>query len=329
VSPEVLVVVDRAPADPTTGAPGAVRRPSLELLTIARRLGTPAALVCGTADEATVAVLGEHGAAKVYEVDAPEVDQFLVVPKAEAALAAVKQGGAGVVLVTSSPEGKEIGARVAVALESGMVTDAVDVQAGDGGPVATQSVVAGSYLATSQVVRGVPVIAVRPNSAPAEPAPVAASVEKLAVTFSDVAKTARVVERTAKVSTGRPELTAASIVVSGGRGVGSADGFKVLEGLADKLGAAVGASRAATDEAWYGHDYQIGQTGKTVAPALYVAAGISGAIQHRAGMQGSKTIVAINKDPKAPIFSIADLGVVGDLFTIVPKLTDEIAKRKG
>lgn len=329
MSPEVLVLVDRAPAD-STGAPGAVRRPSLELLTIARRLGTPAALVCGAADEATVAVLGEHGAAKVYVVDAPEIDAYLVVPKAEAVLAAVASGGASCVLVTANPDGKEVGARVAVALNSGIVTDAIDVQPGDGGvPVATQAVVAGQWRATSQVVRGTGVIAVRPNSAPAEPAPVQPAVENLSVSFSDVAKSAKVVSRTPKVSTGRPELTAASVVVAGGRGVGSAQGFGVIESLADKLDAAVGASRAATDEAWYGHEYQIGQTGKTVAPALYLAAGISGAIQHRAGMQGSKTIVAINKDPKAPIFSIADFGVVGDLFTIVPKLADEIAKRKG
>jgi len=321
---EVLVLVDRAP-----GAAGAVRRPSLELLTIARRLGTPAALVCGAADDATLAVLGEYGAEKVYVVDAPEVDQYLVAPKAEAVLAAVESGGASVVLVTASPEGKEVGARVAVRLNSGIITDAVDVQPGDGGPVATQSVVAGSWLASTQATRGVPVIAVRPNSASAEPAAVTPSVESLSVSFSDAAKGARVVNRAPKVSTGRPELTAASIVVSGGRGVGSSDGFKVIEDLADKLGAAVGASRAATDENWYAHDFQIGQTGKTVAPALYIAAGISGAIQHRAGMQGSKTIIAINKDAKAPIFTVADFGVVGDLFKVVPGLAGEIDKRKG
>jgi len=327
-APEVLVLVDAAPGDPGAGRPGGVRRPTLELLTIARRLGTPVALVCGPADDAVVAALGEHGAAKVYVVDAPEVDEYLVAPRAEAVLAVVARGDVGCVLVTATPEGKEVGARVAVRLGSGIVTDAVDVQPGDGGPVATQSVVAGAWLATSQVVRGVPVIAVRPNSAPVEPTPVTPAVEKVDVVFSDAARGARVVARTPKVSTGRPELTAASVVVAGGRGVGSAAGFTLVETLADALGGAVGASRAATDEAWYGHEFQIGQTGKTVAPALYVASGISGAIQHRAGMQGAKTVVAVNKDPKAPIFAVADLGVVGDLFAVLPLLVEEIARRR-
>ncbi len=329
MSQEALVLAEVVPADPAAGRPAAVRRPTLELLTVARRLGTPVALVCGPNDAAVVATLAEHGAAKVYVVEAPEVDDYLVAPKVDALAAVVARGRVGSVLVTSGPEGKEVGARLAVRLGSGIVTDAVDVQPGPDGPVATQAVVAGQWLATSQVVRGVPVLAVRPNAAPVDPAPAEPVVEKVDVTFGDAARGARVVARTPKVATGRPELTAASVVVAGGRGVGSEAGFGVVEALADALGGAVGASRAATDEAWYGHEFQIGQTGATVAPALYVAAGISGAIQHRAGMQASKTVVAVNKDPKAPVFGIADLGVVGDLHAVLPALVDEIARRRG
>ncbi len=315
----VLVLVERQD--------GVVRKPTLELLTIARRLGDPAAVLLGPSDDATVATLGEYGATTIYVVDQPELSEYLIVPKAEAVSEVARQAEPVAVLVTSGPDGKEIAARVAVALESGIITDAVDLQPGDAGLVATQSVFSGSWLAESAVVAGTPVVTVRPNAATPETAPTTPQVETVEVSFSDAARSAKVTGRTAKAKSGRPDLTDATVVVSGGRGMGSSEAFALIESLADALGGAAAASRAATDMGWYSHDFQVGQTGKTVAPQLYVASGISGAIQHRAGMQGSKTIVAINKDPKAPIFDIADFGVVGDLHKILPALIEEIQKR--
>jgi electron transfer flavoprotein alpha subunit len=315
----VLVLVERTD--------GMVRKPTLELLTLARRLGEPVAVVLGAADDATVATLGEYGAGDVRVVDAAELDDYLVVPAAEAVTEVARQVDPVAVLVTSGPDGKEIAGRVAVALDSGIITDAVDITPGDAGPVVTQSVFSGTWLADSVVTSGTPVITVRPNSATPEPAPTDPVAQTVEVAFSDLARAAKVTGRTAKQSSGRPDLTDAAIVVAGGRGMGSEESFAVLEQVADALGAAVAASRAATDMGWYGHEFQVGQTGKTVAPQLYLAVGISGAIQHRAGMQGSKTIVAVNKDPKAPIFEIADFGLVGDLHTVLPALAEELGKR--
>ena len=318
---EVLVLVERSN--------GTVRKASLELLTVARRLGEPAALVCGPSDDAVIKILGEHGATKVYVADDPDLENFLVAPKAEALVGVVRRTGPAAVLVTAGREGTEVAARAAVRLDSGIVTNAVDVVQGEGGPLVTQSVFSGTWTTQSQVVRGTPIITVRPNAVSPEVAPVEPVVEAVEVQVSEAARGSRVVQRTPKTSTGRPDLADAAVVVAGGRGMGSGEAFGMLEQLADALGGAVAASRAATDLGWYGHDFQVGQTGKTVAPQLYLASGISGAIQHRAGMQGSRTIVAINKDPKAPIFDIADLGVVGDAHAVLPALIAEVQRRKG
>ncbi|MBQ0985729.1 electron transfer flavoprotein subunit alpha/FixB family protein [Streptomyces sp. F63] len=318
---EVLVYVDHVD--------GSVRKPTLELLTIARRIGEPVAVHLGAGADTAAPVLAEYGAVKVLTADAPEFADYLVVPKVDALEAAVAAVSPAAVLVPSSADGKEIAARLAVRIGSGIITDAVDVEAGDEGPVATQSVFAAAFTTKSRVSKGVPVITVKPNSAAPEAAQAAGTVEQLAVTFGDKATGTKVTSRTPRESTGRPELTEAAIVVSGGRGVNGAENFPVIEALADSLGAAVGASRAAVDAGWYPHTNQVGQTGKQVSPQLYIAAGISGAIQHRAGMQTSKTIVAINKDSEAPIFDLVDYGVVGDLFQVVPQLTEEVKARKG
>ena len=318
---EVLVYVDHVD--------GSVRKPTLELLTLARRLGDPVAVFLGAGAETAAPVLGEHGAVRVLAADAPEFADYLVVPKVDALQAAAQAVSPAAVLLPSSAEGKEIAARLALRLESGLITDAVDLVAGENGPVATQSVFAAAYTTTSRVTRGVPVITVKPNAVAPEAAPAAGTVEQLAVGFGPLATGTRVVSRSPRESTGRPELTEAAIVVSGGRGVNGAENFAIIEELADALGAAVGASRAAVDAGWYPHSHQVGQTGKTVSPQLYLAAGISGAIQHRAGMQTSKTIVAVNKDPEAPIFELVDFGVVGDLFEVLPALTEAVKARKG
>ena len=316
---EVLVLIDHAD--------GAVKKPTYELLTIARRLGEPSAVFIGAGDKgAEVAEkVKAYGAAKVYVIDDAEIKGFLVAPKAEALQQLAAKTSPAAILIPSSNEGKEIAARLAIKLESGLITDAVDVQPG---PVTTQSVFAGNYTVQAKVTQGIPIITVKPNAAAPEESEGAGTVEEFAAEVSEAAKGAQIVATQPRQATGRPELTEAAIVVSGGRGVGSKENFEVIEGLADALGAAVGASRAAVDSGWMPHSFQIGQTGKTVSPQLYIASGISGAIQHRAGMQTSKTIIAVNKDEEAPIFELVDFGVVGDLKAVLPQATEEINKRK-
>jgi len=317
---EVLVLVEHTD--------GEVKKVTGELLTLAARLGEPSAVLIGSGFDAAKESLAAYGAAKVYVAEDAEVSSYLVAPAAEVLAKLVAEASPAAVLVASSAEGKEIAGRLALKTGSGLVTDATDVTA-EGGVTAEQQVFGGGTIVRSTVTTGTPIIAVRPNSVAAEQSTGAAERVDVTVELSDAAKAARITDRVVEEKGERPELTEAAIVVSGGRGVGSAENFSVIEALADSLGAAVGASRAATDAGWYPHQHQVGQTGKTVSPQLYVAAGISGAIQHRAGMQTSKTIVAINKDPEAPIFELVDYGVVGDLHQVVPALTEKVKSRKG
>ena len=316
---EILVLVDQLD--------GTVRKPTLELLTLARRLGSPAAVFLGPADDAAIETLGRHGAAKVYVVDAPGLEEFLVEPAVEALTRIAGQAEVSAILTPSTMDGREVAARVAVRLGSGLITDAVDVEAVDDGPVAVKSVFAATFTVRARVTEGIPVIAVKANAAPVEIAETTPVVERIAAQLPSPATAVRILSRTVPERSARPGLAEADIVVSGGRGVGGADSFVVIERLADALGAAVGASRAAVDAGWYPHSHQVGQTGTQVSPQLYVAAGISGAIQHRAGMQSAKTIVAVNTDPEAAIFELADYGVVGDLFSVLPQLCEEIDRR--
>lgn len=316
---EVLVLVEHAG--------GEAKKVTNELLTAAARLGEPSAVVVaapGVAGKLSDR-LAAYGAAKIYVAESDQVNQYLTAPAVEVLAALVASTQPAAVLIAASPEGKEIAGRLAVRTGSGLLSDVVELAA-DG--TATHSVFGGSYLAKSRATTPVAVLTVRAGAIEPVEAPGAAAERTVEVPAVSAARTAKIIERRPVEGGDRPELTEASVVVSGGRGVGSAGNFGVVEKLADSLGAAVGASRAAVDAGFYPHQFQVGQTGKTVSPQLYVALGISGAIQHRAGMQTAKTIIAVNKDSEAPIFEIADFGVVGDLFTIAPKLTEEVLKRK-
>ncbi len=308
---QVLVLAEHIAGTPTA--------PTLELLTLARRLGDPVALVLGPDAASAGPGLAAYGATRVLCVDDPALEEFLVAPKAEVLAQVAGTLDLAAVLLSSSAEGKEVAGRLAVKLGAGLITDAVDIL--DDGTT-RQSVFAGSFTVDCSVTHGPAVITVKPNAVAPEACEASGTVEHVALTISDAAKTARIVSREPKQASGRPGLSEASVVVSGGRGTGG--DFAEVEQLADALGAAVGASRAAVDSGWYPHSYQVGQTGKTVSPQLYIAAGISGAIQHRAGMQTSKAVLVVNKDAEAPIFALADLGVVGDLHTVLPAVTEAL-----
>ncbi|MGH3521533.1 MAG: electron transfer flavoprotein subunit alpha/FixB family protein, partial [Mycobacterium sp.] len=278
--------------------------------------GTAAPLVDG---------LKAAGAAKIYVAESDAAGNYLITPAVDVLAALAESATPAGVLLAASTDGKEIAGRLAARIGSGLLVDVVDVQAG---PKAVHSIFGGAFTVEAQANGDTPVITVRAGAIEAEPADGAG--EQVTVEVPAPAENAaKVTARKPAVAGDRPELTEATIVVSGGRGVGSAENFSVVEALADSLGAAVGASRAAVDSGYYPGQFQVGQTGKTVSPQLYIALGISGAIQHRAGMQTSKTIIAVNKDEEAPIFEIADYGIIGDLFKVTPQLTEAVKARKG
>ena len=321
--PSLLVLADHDDGSP--------KKISNQLVTAARGLsgdGVDVA-VFGAGAGAAAQRLAAFGATRAYVWDDEEADAYATEPKTAALAAALEASGAQVLLYPADPFLSDSVARAAVRLGAGVVSDASDLELDGDTVVATKQIFGGAMTSRCRVRAGhLQFVGVKPNAFTAEEREGGqVEVLPLDVAPDDTARRAKVVDVVASEAGGRPEMTEASVIVAGGRGLGDAAGFELIERLADALGGAVGASRAATDAGWYPHQHQIGQTGKTVAPQLYVGAGISGAIQHRAGMQTSQTIVAINKDGDAPIFSIADFGVVGDLHKVIPALIAEIEQR--
>jgi electron transfer flavoprotein alpha subunit len=316
---EVLVLVEHAE--------GALKKVTSELITAARAVGEPSAVVIGKPGTAEPLIDGlkSAGAAKIYVAESDDAENYLITPFVDVLASLVESASPAAVVLSANADGKEIAGRLAARIGSGILSDVVEVKEGGTG---VHSIFGGAFTVEAQSTGDVPIITVRAGAVDAEPADGAGEVVNVEVP-AQAENATKITKREPAVAGDRPELTEATVVVSGGRGVGSAENFSVVEELADSLGAAVGASRAAVDSGYYPGQFQVGQTGKTVSPQLYIALGISGAIQHRAGMQTSKTIIAVNKDEEAPIFEIADLGIVGDLFKVAPQLTEAIKARKG
>jgi electron transfer flavoprotein alpha subunit len=324
---EILVLIDHSDGTP--------RKTSLQAVTAARgvadSLGASVTAVwLGEDGDDAAEVIGAAGADTLQWWDSEDADGFVTLPKVEALQQLHGAKDVAAIFFVSTNHTKDVAARLAIRLDGGVITDCTGLDVEDGSIVATKEVFGGDLITKSKVAPGkVAFFGIAANAFPVGEGGDEAEIEEFEVELSELAK-ASVVTSVEKVSGGdRPDIGEAAIVVSGGRGLGEESGFELIEALADSLGAGVGASRAATDAGWYPHRAQIGQTGRTVAPSLYLANGISGAIQHRAGMQTSQHIVVINKDSEAPIFSIADFGVVGDLYQVVPQLIEEIKKRKG
>jgi len=286
------------------------------------------ALVIGSGVESIASQLGGFGAARVVVVDDPRLALYSTTAYTKIVAEIARKERSSILVLPASQMGKDLSPRVAVRLNAGVAADCIAWKIEGGEIIATRPVYAGKALTDVKITSDIKIFTLRPNVFTAGSSNgAAAMVEKASIELHDGDFRARVIET--KVATGRPDVTEAAIIVSGGRGLKGPENFHLVEELADAFGAAVGASRAVVDAGWRPHDEQVGQTGKTVSPTLYVACGISGAVQHLAGMSSSKYIVAINKDKDAPIFQAADYGIVGDVFEILPALTREVKKVLG
>ena len=304
---------------------------ALELLTKARALGEPEAVALGPGASTAVESLGKHGARVVYAHEDPAFRDVLASPAVDLLEKLVQKHGPDLLLFGMTYDSRDIASRLSARLGTALIANATDVGPGQGGGWAVVSPIFGGSTLVTTVPRtqGPPIVLVRPKAFAAQPLEgSAARVETLTDPVDTSRPAARVLKREKEEAQG-PRLDDAAVIVSGGRGLGSPENFKLVDDLAAQLGAAVGASRAVVDAGWKPYAFQVGQTGKTVKPTVYIAVGISGAMQHTVGMKGARTIIAINKDPEAPIFKLADLGVVGDLNRLVPQLTEELRKRKG
>ncbi len=304
---------------------GKLRNVSFEVLTVAGKIangGETVACVFGSEAEQYTEELAEYGAQKVYVIDSEQLNEYTPDGYKQALLKVMEEVQPEVVLTGHTSIGKDVFPRAAAKLDAALISDCIEVEAGEK-IVFTRPIYSGKSFQKKEITDGLIMATIRPNNIEAVKSPAAGETVKLLAEIRDLRT---IVKEVVKKASGKVDLSEAKVIVSGGRGVKSSEGFKPLQELADVLGGAVGASRAACDADYCDYSLQIGQTGKVVTPDLYIACGISGAIQHLAGMSSSKVIVAINKDPEANIFHVADYGIVGDLFEVVPLLTEEFKK---
>jgi electron transfer flavoprotein alpha subunit len=306
---------------------GKLATTSLELMAKARTLGDVEAIALGAGAKAAAETLGKHGAKVVHVNEDAAFDDFVAEPATAALESLHKQDAADLILFGFTPDSREVAGRLAARLGVGLISNAADVAAKDGGFVAKVPYFGGAKLASMKANKKPAIILLRPKSVEASESGGTAQVKDLAVSVDAGAKRAHITDRVVEASE-KVKLEDAKVVISGGRGMGGPDNFPLLEDLANALGGAVGASRAVVDAGWVPYSMQVGQTGKSVRPGVYIAVGISGAMQHTVGMKTSKVIIAINKDAEAPIMKMADLGVVGDALKIVPALTAAVKAKK-
>jgi electron transfer flavoprotein alpha subunit len=307
---------------------GALEKGGLGVLSKAASLGDAVGVVLGADAGAIAPQAGAYGASKVYVSDDPALAAPLPQPRVDALATLVEKAGADALVFAASVLSADVAAGLAARLGAGLNWDLTDLEVRDGELVGKRPALGDTVLVDVGWKESPRLGLVRAGAFDAAESGGTAEVEELDVSFSDFSTLATLVEQTQEESSG-PSIEDADIIVAGGRGLGAPDAFSLLEELAAALGGAVAATRAVVDAGWYPYSTQVGQTGKTVAPKLYIACGISGAIQHKVGMQGAGTIVAVNKDPNAPIFDFCDLGVVGDLHQIVPKLTELVRAHRG